>query len=267
MRQPLIDADVISYECGFAAETAWKGREGEGPPPWELVEEMLGMRIANICALVDATEPPIMFLTGKTNFRNNIARRKPYKERAGNKPWHYYNIRAVLKGLYESREVEGLEADDLMAIEQTKRGDETIICTRDKDLFQVPGWIFSWELGNQPQRGPMVIEGYGEIRLSDKRDKIIGHGSSFFLSQCLTGDVVDSVPGLPKCGPVAALKILEATSAYAEGLEAVREAYRGSYGGVLEADEALTEQARLLHMVRELDEQNNPVMWSIENVY
>lgn len=271
--QPLVDGDVILYELGFAAETAWKGMkketdpEYEGPfiPPWELVEEMLEGRIGNICGTVAVEtgftiDEPIFFFTGKTNFRNEIARRSKYKERAGDKPWHYYNIKAFIKGKYEWREREGLEADDLMAIEQTSRGcsESTIICTRDKDLRQVGGWHFGWELHKQAQFGPMFVDGYGFIALSADRKSIKGYGEKFFLSQCLTGDRVDTVPGLPGTGPVEAFKTVAHTQTYAEGLEAVREAYRGLYGGVLEADEALTEQARLLYMLREEGK-----MWSL----
>lgn len=266
--QPLVDGDILLYEIGFAGETAWKGMKQqtdpsyEGPfiPPWEFVEEILEMRIGNICAIVEATEPPLFFFTGKTNFRNDIARRKKYKDRPGNKPWHYYNIKAFIKGKYEWREQEPYEADDLLAIEQTSRGcsNATIICSRDKDLRQVGGWCYSWELGQQAQFGPFFIEGYGSIEISEDGKKIRGTGDKYFLSQCLTGDVVDSIPGLPKCGPRKAFEILQATQTYTEGLEAVLEAYRAFYGGVIVGDEALTEQARLLYMLREENK-----MWSL----
>ncbi|HEU0144906.1 MAG TPA: hypothetical protein VFQ47_08970, partial [Nitrososphaera sp.] len=132
--QPLIDADVLVYECGFAAETAWKG-ENHGidvdafPPPFDRVADLLDNRIANTCAIVDATMPPILFLTGKTNFRYGLAKRQPYKDGRGKKPYHYKNVLAYIKGKYDYRLTEGLEADDLMAIEQTKATDQTIICT------------------------------------------------------------------------------------------------------------------------------------------
>ena len=254
--QPLIDADVLLYEIGFAAEAGW---QGEGVPPFDYVAELLELKVSNICACVGATAPPIMFLTGKTNFRDQIATRQTYKDRPSNKPWHYYNIKAYIKGNYEYREQNGLEADDLMAIEQTKRGTETVICTRDKDLRAVPGWHFGWELGNQPQFGPYCTDEIGYITLSSDRKSIKGTGLLFFYSQCLTGDRTDSILGVEKCGPVKAFEMLEGSETPDEAFNRVREAYRASYGD--RGDAYLLESGRLLWMTRELNEDGSPRLW------
>lgn len=254
--QPLIDADILLYEIGFAAEAGW---QSAGFPPFDYAANLLDQRIDNICAMVEATEPPILFLTGKTNFRTEIAKLRPYKERASNKPFHYYNLKAYIKGKYDWRLQEGLEADDLMSIEQTARGDATIICTRDKDLRAVPGWQYGWELGNQPQFGPKRVGDFGEIRLSGDRKSIKGEGLLFFLSQCLTGDSVDTVPGLPRFGPVKAFDLLSPCVDTTEAFKCVLGAYKAFYEDLAEA--ALLEQGRLLWMTRELDEKGQPVLW------
>lgn len=277
--QPLIDADVLVYECGFAAETAWKGENAgidllSSPPPFDRVSELLDNRISNTCAIVGAVHPPILFLTGKTNFRHGIAKRTPYKDRPGNKPYHYKNILAYIKGKYDYRLTEGLEADDLMAIEQTEREAmyrlnpyvvvSTIICTRDKDLRAVPGEHYGWELGNQPQFGPERVTHMGSIALSTCRKKVRGTGLLFFYTQCLTGDSVDSIPGLPKCGPVKAYEILEGAETEEEAFQRTLAAYRDKFGEA--GDEELLEQGRLLWMTRELNEDGSPVLWELPNV-
>jgi hypothetical protein len=263
--QPLIDADVLRYEVGFAAETGW---QGEGIPPFDYAAELLDNRIANICAMVGATSPPILYLTGKTNFRNDIAKRKKYKERPSHKPFHFANVTAYIKGKYDWVLEEGLEADDLMAMEQTARPNDTIICTRDKDLRQVEGWHYGWEIGKQAQFGPYKVEGYGEIFLETKVDakgnkssKLTGYGNKFFLAQCLMGDVVDSVPGLEGCGPKGAYTALQSTLTYREGYEAVLEAYFLHYGFAGWGE--LLEQGRLLWMTRYRDEWGNPILWEL----
>ena len=74
-------------------------------------------KIEEICAEVYATEPPTIFFTGKTNFRNDVAKSKPYKgNRKGDKPHYLKYIRSYLMANYDSELVEGLEADDLMAM-------------------------------------------------------------------------------------------------------------------------------------------------------
>lgn len=262
--QPLVDGDVLRYEVGFAAEAGW---QNEGPPTWDYVEELLRSRIDNICGVVGATAPPILYLTGKHNFREQLATRQPYKDRPSNKPWHFANITAYMKGNYDVRIQDGLEADDLMAIEQTQRmlgGEaESIICTRDKDLFTFPGWKYSWELGNQPQRGPELVSEVGYIRLSNDRKKIVGGGSQFFYSQCLTGDRTDSILGVEGMGPVKAFELIKDTKTPSEAFKLVREAYRAVYGD--DGDRFLLETGRLLWMTRELHEDGSPVLWQFPN--
>lgn len=214
--------------------------------------------------MVEATQPPIFFFTGKKNFRTEIAKARQYKERASNKPFHYHNIKAYIKGKYEYHQQEPLEADDLLAIEQTKRGLETIICTRDKDLRAVPGWHYGWELGNQPQYGPKLVEGIGEIRLSNDRKSIKGEGLLFFYSQCLTGDSVDTVPGLPRFGPVKAFQLLTGCPDEFTAFSRVRKVYSDFYDEL--GDAALLEQGQLLWMVREIDENGGPVLWKFPAV-
>lgn len=255
---------VLLYECGYAAEAGW---QGEGFPTFDYAAELLDARIANICAMVEATAPPLLFLTGKTNFRTSIAKRQKYKDRPSLKPFHYYNLKAYIKGKYEYRITEGLEADDLMAIEQTKRLNEgseclSIICTRDKDLRSVRGWHYGWELGNQPSFGPEFVEEFGYLRLeeSSKSKKLKGTGLLFFYSQLLTGDDVDTIPGLGnRTGPVKAFKILDGCLSPKEALKRVYEAYKGLYGQF--AYREMLEQGRLLWMTRELHPDGSPKLW------
>lgn len=269
--QPLIDADVLLYEIGYAAETGW---QQPGFPPFDYVADLFESRVANICAAVGATKPPIYYLTGKGNFRYTIAKRTPYKERDSLKPYHYKNLKAYIKFFKDYEESEGMEADDLMAIKQTITNylnegcafalyaeTPTIICTRDKDLRAVPGWHYGWELGNQPQYGPLQVDSFGAIRLAGDRKSIKGEGILFFWSQCLTGDRVDTIPGLEGCGPVKAFEILKTATTTDEAFKAVLEAYRGVYGD--DAEKELLEQGQLLWMTRELNDDGTPKLWEL----
>ena len=256
--KPLIDSDIICYEIGFAAEAGW---QSPGFPSFDYVAELLELKIGNICAIVEATEAPTFYLTGKTNFRTAIAKRHPYKARPSLKPFHYHNIKAYLNCKYDTITSEGMEADDLMAIEQTRRGAETIICSRDKDLRQVPGWTYSWELGNQPQFGPVYVDTFGTLQLSSDRKKLSGTGLKFFYAQCLTGDRVDTIPGLGGMGPVGAFGVLENAKTEEEAYAATLGAYKEVYGD--DAKKELLEQGRLLWMTRELHDDGSPVLWEL----
>ena len=258
--QPLIDGDVLRYEVGFAAEAGW---QQEGLPVFDYVEELLHSRVANICGAVGASAPPIIYLTGSYNFRDQIATRQPYKQRPSNKPWHFKNITAYMKGNFDVRLTEGLEADDLMAIEQTRRisegGIESVICTRDKDLRAVPGWHYGWELGNQPQFGPEFVDEIGWIKLSSDRKSIKGTGLRFFYAQCLLGDRVDSIKGVEGIGPVRAISLLGDAESGSDLFRITREAYQEKYGD--NASAYLLESGRLLWMTRYLNSDGSPVLW------
>jgi 5'-3' exonuclease len=256
--QPLIDGDILLYEIGFAAEAGW---QSAGFPSFDYVADLLDNRISNICAIVEATAPPIIYLTGPTNFRTEIAKRMPYKARPSLKPYHYYNIKAYIRCMYDSITSEGMEADDLMAIEQTRRPAEAIICTRDKDLRQVPGWTYSWELGGQPSFGPVYVESFGTLQLSEDRKKLSGTGLKFFYAQCLMGDRVDTIPGIPRMGKVGAYEILEGATTEREAYDATLIAYRKVFGD--DAETELLEQGRLLWMTRELHPDGKPVLWEL----
>ena len=255
--KPLIDADILRYEVGFGAETGWQ-TEGE-LPPWPYVEEMLHYRIDKICADVGATEPPVLYITEGRTFRFDIAKRKPYKgTRKEHKPWHFNNLTVYFKDILKCEVVKDIEADDAMAIRHMGP-EETIVCSRDKDLKQLPGPFYSWELGRQPSFGPTVITKEGSLHLSDNK-KLTGTGLPFFYAQVLMGDASDNIPGLPGWGPVKTYEYLidESLSALC-GL--VQYVYDEHYGA--DWEEELLEQGQLCWMTRRLHPNGSPVLYEI----
>lgn len=257
--QPLIDGDILIYEAGSVAEYGL-----DGVPPFSVAESFLLQRLEGICTASGGTQPPLIYLTGKDNFRHAIASRKAYKgnRKDVQRPYHYRNLFVYLRDVLGAIVVDGMEADDAMCIEQTKRLHlmDTIICTRDKDLRQCPGWHYGWESGKQGEFYPQIVDELGYIAL-DEKGKLRGVGSKFFYSQLITGDTVDNIPGCPKAGPVKAISALEGYNTDREMYEAVLDLYRQVYEE--HAEEELLEQAYLLWMVRELNEDGTPIMWKI----
>lgn len=287
--QPLLDSDILLYEIGFS------GQSEEGPRDWEFVQELLEARIRLICDEVGATEAPLLFLTNtprinkmlnkqrtreeapiidyKDNFRFEVAKEKEYKAgRKADKPFHFYNILAYILATYDTRIHEGgLEADDYMCITQYSRLAEkdTIICSRDKDVKQCPGWHYSWEVGRQAARGPFWVEPLGELvhENEGERDakgklkpaKIFGTGHKFLYYQMLTGDQVDNIGGLKGRGPVFAYSLLKDAQTERECYELVAELYVKTWEDSWK--EKIKEQADLLHMVRELNPDGSSKLW------
>lgn len=260
--QALLDGDIFAYEVGFAAE--W-GKEGDEIPSFDYVQYLLESLINRILVDTESTKDPIIYLTGKGNFREKICTLLPYKGNRDktHKPFHYNNIRIHLKGAYNAIEVEGIEADDAMSIHQMQNLSSVITCSRDKDLKMVPGWHYSWELHNQPSWGPYYVVDPGWLELQQRKNykTLHGVGKAWFYAQCLTGDKVDNIPGIPKCGPVKAYNILKDFEDEEDLYSRVLEEYCKYYKA--DAEAMLLEQGRLLWMIREVDENNNPIMWEL----
>ncbi|GLQ45031.1 DNA polymerase I [Dyella lipolytica] len=97
--------------------------------------------------------------------------------------------------------VSGVEADDVigtLATEAHKHGIDVLISTGDKDLAQLvrPGITLINTMTNTTMDSAGVVDKFGV-----KPEQIVD-----FLS--LTGDTVDNVPGVTKCGPKTAAKWL-----------------------------------------------------------
>lgn len=258
--QPLIDGDILLYEIGFATQK--KTETGEIlPAPVEEVNQLVDNRIKEICAAVYATESPIIYLTGVGNFRIEIAKQRAYKgNRKQLKPFHYKYIKAYLQSQWNAIIVDGMEADDALCIEQTSRigQRDTIICSRDKDLKQCPGFHYTWECGKQGSWGPAWVDHKGVLELRGPK-KLIGTGALFFYSQLLTGDATDTYDGLPGCGPIRAHSILEGAETEIDMFQRVLAAYEQKVGP--DALSMVTEQAHLAWMVRERNEDGTLVHW------
>lgn len=147
-----------------------------------------------------------------------------------------------------------------MALEQYSRLKQldTIICSRDKDLFMVPGYHYQWECGAQHAVQPKLVSELGSLRLESAK-KLRGDGMRFFYAQCLMGDNVDNIPGIPFYGPIKTFKTLETCNSIPELFNTVREAYRKHYGDIW--GERLLETGRLLYMTKELNKDGTPILW------
>lgn len=207
---------------------------------------------------------------GSRGFRYDVAFTEQYKDRKDNplqarpvyldklKQWCVDNLNALA--------FDCIETDDALCIVQTdmlKRRQKSTIAANDKDILQCQGRHFRLHAGH---RDIVEVEGYGHLEYDKESKKVVGTGSKFFFSQVLTGDKTDTYSGLPKCGPANAVKALEGTSCYEEGLEVVREMYHAKYGD--DFNKYLLEQARLAWMLRDTfnGKRKNVPMWDVDYI-
>lgn len=270
--KPLIDGDILLHEIGWSGEFKDKDTEEEVLFDFNKVIEILEDKIRLICGEVGATQPPTIYLTNSPtlndqlnmfkrwqgepeqeyvpNFRYEVAKTKPYKgTRKNPKPFHFYNLTHYILSRYDTIVSDsGLEADDMVCIDQTE---DTIICSRDKDLNICPGWHYSWECGKQRSTGPVYTDKIGWLELTEgKSKKVVGYGLSFFYYQMLVGDSADNIPGLKGWGLVGAYNLLHDLKTEEELFKAVKQAYLDTLGKD-EAKDYFLEQANLLWMIQE----------------
>lgn len=272
--QPLIDADVLLHEIGWSGEFRDKDTGENVLLPAEHVMEILDKKIEIICEDVMADEEPILYISDSEwlaeregrkfipNFRYEVAKTQPYKgNRKNPKPFHFYNIMAYMLGMYNTViSTDGLEADDMMSIEQFGR-DDTIICSRDKDLRICPGWHYSWECGKQNAIMPTLTDSIGWLEMTEKvvgetktgkpkiKKEVKGYGLSFFYYQMLVGDSADHIPGLSGVGVVGAYNMLCDFEDEQQLFECVRDEYKDVMGK--ESKDYFLEQANLLWIMQE----------------
>ena len=221
----LLDSDIICYRVGFASED---------------VEEKFALARVNelvhdiVFVQLECKEYKA-YITGKGNFRNEIAKTVPYKgnRKDMKKPIHYDAIRKHLVEHLQAESIEGMEADDAIAIEATKLGSQGIIVSIDKDLDQVAGLHYNF-----------VKQELYEVTPEQ--------GMLNFYKQILTGDRVDNIVGIKGVGPVKAEKLLKECKTEKEMFDVCVKAYNDDGQNGLER---ATENANLLWLLRDKDQR------------
>lgn len=141
------------------------------------------------------------------------------------KPKHYEFLKNYLIDIWKAEVAVNEEADDRLGIEQlrntkefnfqlqnpdrTNQNDETIICSIDKDLLQIPGLHYNF-----------VKDVFTCVTPEE--------GLLFFYKQLLIGDVADNIKGVGGIGPKKADKLLNDLLGAPEEeiFEVVQESYR-----------------------------------------
>lgn len=241
---PLVDGDVLVYACGFSADSSYRKHLAErGVTDRALQDRYMeeddytGYAIVAVRNAINAiadkfSDKLAVYLTGSGNFREALATIQPYKGNRDptHKPKYYKEIKEYMIRTYGAEVIEGMEADDAMAMEQyADKTDSTVICTIDKDLDQVPGHHYN------PRKDALYYVTEEE-------------GNCFFWRQMLLGDSSDNIPGIKGIGEVKSAKLLAGLSAD-ECRVVVQKEYQRQYGDNWKA--AYEEVGELLWMIRE----------------
>ena len=239
-----IDADLLVYRCGFAAErNRWYVGYNKAAPDlqtlgWDTIVEFdykreamdyLDRKFPNLMTrrdgidfelwserfcepvenalhnvkvtvenIVDKLQPEDfnLYLSGPTNYRNDIAETRIYKGNRdpSHQPTHKQAIINYMKKNYDHVVSDGEEADDVVGYSHYEmyKADPagTVIVSTDKDLDMIPGLHYNF----------VKEEHYNVTEESAERS---------FWTQMLTGDTSDNIPGLKGVGIQTAKKWID----------------------------------------------------------
>lgn len=210
MSMAIIDGDLLPYEMG-----GLKNEEGEDAGLalcWGAVQE----RINQIQRATKAEEV-VVYLSCQVEKTTRYEDYKimPYKgQRVSPRPIHWGALRKLIDDTYLTRIARGMEADDLLGIDHCEN---TILCSRDKDLLNIPGKHYQWPVRGNKDKGVFTVD--------------ILEANRSFCKQLLTGDTVDNILGLRGVGGKSnLLKKIDECKYIAEMLEYVFSLYFGYFG-------------------------------------
>lgn len=185
----LIDADIIVYRAAVVVQHdfSWDEDSDENDFSCADFEEAKGVAevmVKNIQRRLGGKV--IMCLSDFNNFRYDVLPTYKYNRKGKVDPILRQQLKAWVRKKYETLTLPNCEADDVLGIEQN---DNTIICSIDKDLDQIPGRHYDWD----KELEYVVDEEEGQF---------------FFYLQALKGDTVDGYGGCPRIGQKRAFNLL-----------------------------------------------------------
>lgn len=186
----LLDGDIYAFRSAAASE-----QEDLGIAKYRL-EEMIDLTIQAVGA-----DEFSLYLSGPKNFRYDVFPEYKANRQKQVRPRHLTDLKEYLQHKYNAVVSDGCEADDCLGIEQCK-STGTIICSLDKDLRQIPGEHYSFEISGTSSLGKRWTKEAERVTVTPEQ------GLRFFYYQLLVGDATDGIKGAPGIGKVKAEVIL-----------------------------------------------------------
>lgn len=207
---PLIDGDIILYTIAYVVENLHDEDE---------IRRRVNKYTLKILADVKCEGQYLMFLTGKNNYRKEIYPNYKISRKDKPKPRWFEFLRTHLIEKWNAIVVENIEADDALSITHRyytgNNAIQTIVCSRDKDLLQIPGLHY-----RIPTKSTLPYE---IITVSEE------DAFKNLMQQAIMGDATDDIPGIKGIGPVKSEKMMENVTIY-KLFDVIIRKYIATYG-------------------------------------
>jgi len=226
MTYAIIDGDVLLYMAMWQSETIDDATSKFD----EIMNDMLSCTFS---------KDYVMAIGGHSNFRSTLFNNyKGNRKRAKDtRPDWFLDLKSWIVNNYEGAIfTDNCEADDMVRVwanELDAAGINRVVISIDKDLDCIGGNHFNPRTRQLYQIEPDYAE-------------------RFYWEQILTGDATDNIPGIYRCGPIKAKKILSNAITSDELKAAVCRAYHDEYGE--EGYDYLLTNGRLIHIWRTIND-------------
>lgn len=246
-RIAVIDADTALYQAALAGQVT--DRSGEVFPMLDAehcYKDVIKRYTRLMLGATKSDGRAYLCFTSNRNFRKDIL--ATYKAQRGEKPLMLSELKTMVleRKPWPTVLIDGLEADDVCGILQgslAKQGKESVICSDDKDMLQIPGLLF---------RGKELVEVTEET------------GDKFHMMQTLVGDPSDNYKGCPGMGAKKALRLLNACPS-ADGVAGMWKAVVACYEakGLTKEDALVQAQVARITRLSDWDQNTKTVkLWT-----
>jgi len=176
----LLDGDVVCFRCSASAE------HDELHVAYSRIDQL----IERLNFDVGAKDTEV-YVGGKGNWRKEIYPEYKANRKDQKRPKHLDECLLYLREQYGATSEDGFEADDLLSIRQHElmdQGIESIITSIDKDMFQIPGNHYQWEIYGTGSTGKEWTKPAVRCFISPLQ------GLRRFYGQVISGDGADNIP-------------------------------------------------------------------------
>lgn len=183
MHLAIIDSDTAVYQIAFSLQNGYgENAVLKSSTSHKDLCERLDNFIDSILSYTEASDYKC-YLQGEGNFRlDEFPLYKANRSTTG-RPILFNEARDYLINRHSAQVVNGAETDDVVASEVTELGESAICCSIDKDLDQVEGNHYTWEM----RRGGNVYR-QAKLYYINKIDALRN-----LYKQALTGDKSDNI--------------------------------------------------------------------------
>jgi len=180
----LIDADLVAYRCAASCQ-----KQGVVTEDFGIAQGRASNLLNSILQETRATDR-VLYLSGGENFRKAVVPTYKANRVDQERPHYLEALREYLVVEWGAKVTDGIEADDALGIHQSEAGvGTTTICSLDKDLKQVPGYHYTWEMNGTGSTGKAwkreaaltfvkpqeaMFNFYWQMVMGDRADNVLG---------------------------------------------------------------------------------------------